>query len=361
MKQTLQIPVIPRNLRRALRAQLRDASVLVQESRLALTLFVVLMLGGSLIFYFFYREPQTGQSIPYSEALYETFAMLFFQSSLEFPHQGWLQVLYFVIPIFGLVAVADGVIHFGVALTNKQERGQKWQIAMASTYSGHVIICGLGKVGYRVALELLKFDREIVAIESDPDGRFIEKTKALGIPVILADARRSENLVKAGVMQADAVIPCTNDELTNLDIALDARELNPQAKIVMRMFDPELAQRVEKGFGIHTAFSVSALAAPVFAAASMRVSVKSSFYVGSQLFHISEMTIQPESEIDGWTVDQLEKRLDLSVVSYIEGETPCLHPDPNYCLCAHCKVLVLATLEVLNRVDKLNHSRKKPN
>ena len=48
---------------------------------------------------------------------------------------------------------------------------------------------------------------------------------------------------------------------TNLDIALQARELNPGIKVVLRMFDPDLARRVESGFGIHTAFSTSALAA----------------------------------------------------------------------------------------------------
>ena len=138
-----------------------------------------------------------------------------------------MQVLFFILPILGLMIVADGVIRFGTALTNKQERGQKWQVAMASTYSGHVIVCGMGRVGYRVALELLKYGREVVAVEADEKCRFAEKAMALGIPVIFADARRQENLIKAGIEQADAIIPCTNDELGNLDIALDARELNP--------------------------------------------------------------------------------------------------------------------------------------
>ena len=280
--------------------------VLFHESRSALILFVALIVGGAVLFYFFYTDPYTGQRINFSEALYGTFALLFFQGSLQYPHQGFIQILYFIIPILGLVVVADGVIRFGVALTNKQDRGQKWQIAMASTYSGHVIICGMGKVGYRVALELMKFNREVVAIEANPEGRFLEKTKALGIPVIIADARRSENLLKAGVEKADAVIPCTDNELTNLDIALDAREINPNAKIVMRMFDPDLAQRVEKGFGIHTAFSVSALAAPTFAAASMRVNVRSSFYVGDQLLNISEITVHPGATIEGWSIEKLE-------------------------------------------------------
>ncbi len=351
--------LIPKKIKRAIRAQLRDAVVLFHESRSALLLFITLVLGGALLLYLFYTDPQTGQRIHFAEALYGAFGLLFFQGSLEFPDQGFIQILYFIIPILGLVVVADGIIRFGIALTNKQERGQKWQIAMASTYSGHVIICGTGKVGYRVALELLKFEREIVAIESDPDSRFLEKITALGIPVIIADARRSENLHKAGIERADAVIPCTDNELTNLDIALDAREINPEVKIVLRMFDPELAQRVEKGFGIHTAFSVSALAAPTIAAASMRVNVRSSFYVGEQLLNISEIIIQPGSKVEGWSIEQLEQSLDLSIISYIEQGVTRLHPEPERILQPGSQVLALASLETLQKLDALNHASAK--
>lgn len=163
----------------------------------------------------------------------------------------------------GLAIVLDGLGRFGSAFFDKQARGQKWQAAMASTYSKHIIICGLGKTGYRTALELLKFGRDVVAVEMDEKGRFVEELKAKGIPVILADARRPDSLIKAGVEKADAIIPATDDELTNLDVALDARELNPTIKVVLRMFDPDLARRIEKGFGIHTALSTSALAAPI--------------------------------------------------------------------------------------------------
>jgi voltage-gated potassium channel len=356
MKQPPQSAHVQHSLHRALRAQWRDARVLLNESRGPLLLFIALVLGGAGIFFFFYTDPISGEGISFPQALYGTFTLIFFQGSLEFPSQWYLQILYFIIPILGLVAVVDGVVRFGSALTNKQERGQKWQVAMASTYSGHVIICGMGRVGYRVALELLKFRREVVAVEADENCRFVEKALRLGIPVIIADARRQENLIKAGIELADAIIPCTNDELANLDIALDARELNPQIKVVMRMFDAELAARVEKGFGIHTAYSVSALAAPTIAAASMRVSVRSSFYVGDRLLNISEVTVRPSSKIAGWSVQQLEESLDLSVVSYIDGEATHLHPKPDLLLKAQNKILVLATLETLQKLETLNQT-----
>jgi Trk K+ transport system NAD-binding subunit len=126
----------------------------------------------------------------------------------------------------------------------------------------------------------------------------------------------------------------------------------------MRMFDAELAARVEKGFGIHTAYSVSALAAPTIAAAAMRVRVRSSFYVGETLLNISEVTVRPNAPIVGWSVRQLEEKLDLSVVSYIDGETTYLHPEPDLELRSESKLLVLATLDTLHRLEALNQPRR---
>ncbi len=348
-----------RQLQRTLCAQLRDMRVLLRESWGSLLLFVVIVTGGALLFHFFYTHADTGQHPSFSEALHATFALVFFETLLPFPKQWYLQALFFIIPIVGLAVVADGLLRFGVALLNKQARGQKWQVAMASTYSNHIIVCGMGKVGYRVTLQLLRFDQEVVVIEINPQGRFVEKARAWGIPLIIANARRSENIIKAGVKRADAIIPCTDDELTNLDIALDARELNPGIKVVMRMFDADLARRVEQGFGIHTAYSTSALAAPIFAAAAMRLNIEHSLYIGDQLLNLSEVVIEPGSRLIGWSMEKLEAELDLSVVCYQSKEVADLHPNPDLVLDTGDKVLVLASLEVLERLKDLNQSARR--
>jgi voltage-gated potassium channel len=342
--------------RRTIRAELRDARVLLSESWPSLLLFAIVLVGGTLVFTFFYVVPGGGGRLRPAQALYGTFSLIFFNPYLDFPHgQHWfLQLLYYLIPVLGLAAIVDGVLRFGVALVSKRDRGQKWQVAMASTYSKHVIVCGVGKVGYRVILELLRFEREVVAVEANADGRFVDKAKALGVPVIIADARRSTNLLKAGVERADAIIPCTDDELANLDIALDAREINPEIKVVMRLFDPDLARRVEKGFGIHTAFSTSALAAPIFAAASMRLDVKHSFYVGDNLFNLSEIDVEPGSRLVGWSIERLEKELDLFVLCHQAGSCSRLHPDPALRLGAGDKLLLMAAIGSLRRVQDLN-------
>ncbi|MFZ5916831.1 MAG: potassium channel family protein [Chloroflexota bacterium] len=344
--------------RRVLRAQLRDLRVLLRESWVSLFLFVVLVTGGALLFHAFYVHPEGNPPPSFMEALHHTFALIFFEITLPFPgpEQWYLQVLYFVVPILGLAVAADGLLRFGTALLNKQSRGQKWQAAMALTLKNHVIVCGLGKVGYRVILELLKFGREVVGIESNPEGRFVEKVRALRVPLIIANARRSENLIKAGVKHADVIIPCTDDELTNLDIALDAREINPDIKVVMRLFDADLARRVEKGFGIETAYSTSALAAPIFAAAAMHLDIRHSLYVGDQLLNLSEITVRPGSTLVGWSVQQLEAEFNVSVVCHDGSQGTDLHPRADLCLQVGDRVLLLASLETLKRLQGLNRA-----
>lgn len=338
---------------RRVRAEWRDFRVLFQESRMSLLLFALIILGGATLFHFFYTFPNTDEHPRFTLALYGTFGLIFFEGVLPFPNEWYLQPLFFIIPILGLAVVLDGVGRFGSALLDKQARGQKWQVAMASTLNKHIIICGLGKTGYRTALELLKFQRDVVIVEMDEKNRFIEPAQSQGIPVIIADARQAENLTKAGVERADAIIPCTDDELTNLDIALDARELNPSIKVVLRMFDPDLARRVERGFGIRTALSTSALAAPIFAAAAMRIDTQYSFYVGNQLLNLSEVIVEAGSPLIGWSMQKLETEIDLSVVAYAHGEMMDVHPHPTHRLHGGDKLLVLAAEEPLKRLNDL--------
>ena len=344
-----------RNIRRQIRAQIRDTRVLLGESWIPLLLFTTVLLGGALVFSFAYPDPDNlANNLPYADAVHATFALIFFETLLPFPDEWYFQILFFLIPILGLVAVVDGVLRFGGALVNKNTRGQQWQVAMASTYNNHIIVCGAGKIGYRVILELLKYERDVVVIEADENGRFMEKINHLGIPVLIANARRSEILIKAGVQKADAIIPATDNELANLDIALDAREINPDIKVVLRMFDGDLARRVEKGFGIHTAYSGSALAAPIFATAALRLNIKHSFYVGETMLHLGEIKISETAALIGYTIDKLADELDCSVVSYQHEGTPDLHPGPDQRLSAHDTILVLASLETLRKLHAMN-------
>ncbi len=335
-------------------ANLRDVNVLLREFRLPLMLFVLLILVGAFLFYHLYTHSELGHELTFVESVYVIFAMIFFGTDIPFPSQWYLQIFFFAMPILGLALIGQGVIGFGVMLFNKRARGEEWQVAIASTYRDHIIVCGLGKVGYRVVAQLLSFGEEVVGIEANENAPFVERVRQMGVPVIIADARQREWLIKAGIERASSIVVCTNDDLCNLDIALDARELKPDIKVVMRMFDGELAKKVGKGFGIHTAFSTSALAAPAFAAAATRANVTHSFYVDDQLLNISEITIQPGSPLAGWDIARLEQEFDMSVILCKSCDRVELHPAGDIVVHSGDKIVVSATLKVLNRLGQAN-------
>ena len=340
-----------RRLRRLIRAYLRDTRALVGQFHYTLILFVILLLLGTFILHFTY-DPD--HPLRWGAAFHITFKLMFFETVAEYPHHLLAQLIFILWPVLGAVLVVNGVVRFGTALFNRQERREAWQVAVASTYRNHIIVCGLGKVGYRVTLQLLKMQQEVVGVEQDPEGPFLERVRQERVPVLIGDARRREVLEKAGVPVASAVVACTEDDLTNLEIALEARELNPGIKVVMRMFDQQLAERVRRGFGIRTAFSTSALAAPAFAAAATRAAVEHSFYVDDVLLNVSRVTIAPGSPLVGKRVGEVEQELDLSIILHQGREGVDLHPAGDLVLKERDQIVVFATLEALACLNQMN-------
>ena len=146
----------------------------------------------------------------------------------------------------------------------------------------HVIVVGLGSIGYRVALGIAERGVPVVAVEVDDEGRFVSATRAAGIPVFIGDARHPQVLEELRLGMARAVVAATSDDLVNLSTALNARKLRPDLRVVVRLYDPDFAVRVQQGFGIRFTRSVSHLAAPAFAAAAVGSEVVATVPVGDR-------------------------------------------------------------------------------
>lgn len=339
--------------KRYLLANWRDIRVLLRQFYIPLLLFAGSVLLGGLFFDLLYTHAEI-QELSYIEAVHAIFTMIFFGESVPFPGEWYLQIFFFVMPIIGLGLIAQGVINFGVMLFNKSGREGEWQVAIASTYKQHIIIAGVGRLGFRIVEELLNFGEELVGIEINPENEFVRRVMAHRVPVIAGDATHAEVLKQAGVERASAIIPCTENDLTNLEIALNARELRPDIHVVLRMFDHDMAQKVARGFNISTAFSTSALAAPAFARAATRADITHAFYVADQLLNVSEITVNAGSPLVGREVCDLERDLDFSIILHSRDGQMDMHPDPQTRLQAGDQLCVFASLDVLNRLARLN-------
>ncbi len=97
-------------------------------------------------------------------------------------------------------------------------------------------------------------------IENNENNRFLSTIRARGVRVVHGDATLMRNLEFAGLWSAAALISVINDDLTNLEVALHARSLHPQARVILRIFDMKTAEAVKQRLNIEFAFSTSAIA-----------------------------------------------------------------------------------------------------
>jgi Trk K+ transport system NAD-binding subunit len=204
----------------------------------------------------------------------------------------------------GILVIAAFIGTVSALMVDRLQReGRKMRLD--KEMENHVILCGLGQVGYRVLEVLVRLNQPVVVLESDPDAEFIERAKDLGADVHVEDVRRPGVFHDAGIDRARAVIACTDNDLTNLEIALDARQARADIRVVLRLFDQRLAGKVAEGFNIQVAFSPATLAAPSFAASAIDRSVLGSIDVGGRVFIYSDFDVPTESSLPGKTVSEL--------------------------------------------------------
>jgi Trk K+ transport system NAD-binding subunit len=158
--------------------------------------------------------------------------------------------------------------------------------------SGHVIVCGLGNIGFRVMEELLKQHEQVVVIEQSRDSRFLAGARQQGAVVLIGDATLPDVMQAAHAKHARAVVAATSSELANLSIALLARELNPRQRVVVRLHDMLIAKTLRDAVNVRYAMSIADLSAPAFVAALFCDRVHSLFLMAGKLFVVVEIIVQ---------------------------------------------------------------------
>jgi len=125
-----------------------------------------------------------------------------------------------------------------------------------------IIVCGLGLTGYKIFCLLRQQGAAVVGISDRP-------LPHMGDDIIVGNLRTPSTLLAAGIQDAHTLVISTNDDALNLAILTQARVLNPQIRIVNRLFNQTLGERLDQTLPHHVSMSVSALAAPVFAFAAL--------------------------------------------------------------------------------------------
>ncbi|QDU46394.1 potassium transporter peripheral membrane component [Symmachiella dynata] len=320
--------------------------------RFSLLLLVAagLVVVGGLCFHDYYRH----QQMSYSEAFYTTYCLIFMEHIYEYPEHWLLQLYYWVLPPLGLAVILDGIVQFSYHLLRRDENSKEWMQAMAKTYNDHVILCGLGRVGFRILEELQHLGEHVIVLEKNADSTNIPYARKRGIPLFVGSGREEGILEELNLAAAKSIILATDDDLANLEMALDARKLNPDVRIVMRMFDQDLASKIREAFGIDLVFSTSAVAAPLFATASTDRSITNSFYVDGKLLVVAEVDVADNSTLVGRDIRTLRRKHDIYVITCKRAGRSDFYPEGDLKLAVADRITIQTEPAMLKQIHRWN-------
>ncbi len=125
-----------------------------------------------------------------------------------------------------------------------------------------IIVCGLGCTGYKIFHLLRQQGAIVVGISDRP-------IAGEGSDIVVGNPRSATTLLSAGIQKAHTLVLAGKDDALNLAILMQARILNPQIRVINRLFNTSLGDRLDQTLLDHTTMSVSALAGPLFAFAAL--------------------------------------------------------------------------------------------
>jgi Trk K+ transport system NAD-binding subunit len=215
---------------------------------------------------------------------------------------------------------------------------------------GHVLVCGLGAIGFRVVEELVRLGEPVVVIEREADNHFVATARRQGVAVIVGDASVAEVLRQAHAGTARAVIAATSNDLANLAVALLAREMNPTQRVVLLLADPQMARMLREAANVKLAVSVPVLTAPAFVAALFGDRVHSAFLLRERLFAVLDLVVQEKDPFAGQAVRALAVDYRLMPVAVLPAAGPAARLPMAARLVAGDRLVAVSALADLQRV-----------
>lgn len=167
--------------------------------------------------------------------------------------------------IFGVLLILSSTVFIWMIFSLTVDQLLKKRIMLAlgrKKYrcKDHVILCGLGRLGYFIAEELLQNGEKLIIIEQDENGRYLDYFRQLGAEVYVGDGRLSKVLDDTNVAEAKALISVISNDSINLEIGLNSRSFQPGIRLILRIFDEQMAVKIKEYLHIHLTLSASDIA-----------------------------------------------------------------------------------------------------
>lgn len=305
------------------------ARAVLVHARVRLLVLVATLAGSAALMHLAGGPESPG----WARAFFDAWFLVLGNPTRDLPESPVLRALFFLLPLLGLVIIVETLVDVALLLRDRRQSERAWCSVMAGSMSSHVVLVGCGKLGFRTFKILRNLGEDVVVIDNDARKPFLDEVRRDGSPLLVGDARQDQLLIDANIARAKAIVLATADDLVNLEVALDARRMNPGIRVVLRMFDQALADKVARGVNIHIAMSQSAISAPSFATAAVAPSIVASTVVGDRLVITRRMSVGRGEGWAGRTVGRVMTDHGVGVVERIDrAGASTLFPPPDTAL-----------------------------
>ena len=211
-----------------------------------------------------------------------------------------------------------------------------------ASLSGHVIVCGYGRMGGLVTEELARAGKQVVVVDTDDERT--QAAESAGLLYVLGDAETDDVLIAAGVARASVVVTTLATDAKNVFVTLSVRELNPKLRIIAIAKETSTQDKLLKA-GADRVVCANTLGASRMAAVVLRPAVVDFVEMAGQggEIEMDQVKLSDASRLVGKSLKELElpQRVGVHVCAVQRsGGEPLYQPSPDFVL-AGGDVLVL--------------------
>ncbi len=249
----------------------------------------------------------------------------------------------YTISSFSAFFVEGGLIEF--------MKGRKMEKEIKKL-KGHIIICGFGESGSKIAELLVKNKKQVVVVDSQHINGMDEYYHIVG------DASDDSVLKAAGVENASVLVAVLPSDSDNIFVAITAKALNKNIKVIAKAREKNSLKKM-KLVGIDEVvylFEISARRVANLIISPHFVNMVDVFSEGDVYLEIAEIDISKNSHIVGKSISEinLKRRTGLLIVA-IKKPDGKLHfnPDSDYVFQDNDVLLVMGTREQIEKSDEI--------
>lgn len=224
-----------------------------------------------------------------------------------------------------------------------------------SAMSGHVILCGHGRVGRSAREHLKAMGAQVVVVDTAPD-----RLEHVEDPYLVGDCTRDDVLRAAGIERARALVASLETDADTVYLTLSARALRPDLVIISRARTADSKEKLVLA-GATRAVNPQMIGGRRMAAFALNAHVAEFLDVvmhDEELdFRIQQVRILPDSPLCGSTIGQadLENASGAKLLAYRPGPRMPFapHPPPETVLAAGSVLIAFGTMAQIDYLDAL--------